>query len=173
MRSCDLSLKSVASGIGRWGSCCELSGRLHFPPTEEAVLAWSAYNAAGRTFRMYLPHPEKACITMGLNLDWKTRAVTQAAKGLARAGGRIHEPKPAVSKSLICQDREPKPDNCPFCSGGAGQLGIPTKGAVSMLTAGTTNASRKNGRRVGFAAPIGDRNGKRYRRRHIAGGSRC
>ena len=100
-RSCDLSLKPAASGIRCWGSFCEFSGRQHFPPTEEAVLAWSALFAARRTFQMYLPHLEKACSMMGRNLNWETRAATQAAKGSARAGGRIHGPKPAVSKELL------------------------------------------------------------------------
>ena len=114
MRSCDLSLKSVASGIRCWGSFCELTGRQHFPPTEEAVLAWSAYFGAGRTFQMYLPHLEKACIMMGHSLSWKTRAVTQAAKGLAKAGDRIQEPKPAVSKALFMKIISRNPMNAPF-----------------------------------------------------------
>ena len=69
MRSCDVSLKSVASGIRRRGSFCELSGRHHFPPTEEAVLARPAYFGAGRTFQMHPPHLEKACVVMGHNLS--------------------------------------------------------------------------------------------------------
>ena len=101
MRSCELSLKSVASGIRCWGTFCELTGREHFPPTEEGVLAWSAYFSGGRTFQMYLPHLEKACVLVGHDLSWKTKAVVQAARGLAKAGDRIHEPKPAVSRALF------------------------------------------------------------------------
>ena len=114
MRSCELSLKSVASGIRCWAHFCQNSGRQHFPPTEEAVLAWSAYFGAGRTFQMYLPHLEKACSMLGYDLSWKTRAVVQAAKGLAKAGDRIHEPKPAVSKALFVRIMNRNPINEPF-----------------------------------------------------------
>ena len=52
---------------------------------------------------MYLPHLEKACVLVGRNLSWKTKAVVQAARGLAKAGDRIHEPKPAVSRALFAK----------------------------------------------------------------------
>ena len=100
-RSCELSLKSVASGIRRWGAFCELTGCERFPPSEEAVLAGSAYVSAGRTFQMYLPRLGKACILLGHGLTRKTKAVAQAARGLAKAGDRIQEPKPAVSRALF------------------------------------------------------------------------
>ena len=50
---------------------------------------------------MYLSHLEKACILVARGISWKTKAVTQAARGLAKAGDRIHEPKPAVSRALF------------------------------------------------------------------------
>ena len=59
MRRCELSLKSVASGIRCWGTFCELTGREHSPPTEEGALASSADFSGGRTFQTYLPHLEK------------------------------------------------------------------------------------------------------------------
>ena len=83
-----------------------------------------------------------------------TRAAAQAAKGMARAA------KTSCIQILICQDREPKSDNCPFFTGGIGQLDIPTKGAVGMIAAGGADASRENGRGRGSAAPSGDRSGK-------------
>ena len=63
---------------------------------------------------MYLPHLEKACIMMGRSLSWKTRAATQAAKGLAKAGDRIQEPKPAAPKALFLKIVSRNPINAPF-----------------------------------------------------------
>ena len=48
--SCKLSLKCVAPGIRRRGHFCEITGRQHFPPSEEAALARLAYFAAGGVF---------------------------------------------------------------------------------------------------------------------------
>ena len=68
LRSCELSLKSVAPGI----RCCvdfsELAGRERFFPSEEAVLARSAYVSAGSAFQISLLHLEKACILLGYSL---------------------------------------------------------------------------------------------------------
>ena len=50
---------------------------------------------------MHLPHLERACMMLGYGLGRKTRAVIQAPKGLARAGGRIRGTKPAVSESFF------------------------------------------------------------------------
>ena len=113
-RSCDLRLNLVAPGIGRWGNFCETSGRQHFPPAEEVVLAWSAYCAAGGTFQMYLPQLEIACFLSGHDLSLKTRAVTQAAQGLARAGDRIREPKPAAPKALFVKIASRRGSTDPF-----------------------------------------------------------
>ena len=63
---------------------------------------------------MYLPHLEKACIMMGHNIGWETRAGAQAAKGLAKAGGRIQGPKPAVSKALFIKIVGRNPIHAPF-----------------------------------------------------------
>ena len=63
---------------------------------------------------MYLPHLEKACTMMGYNLSWKTRAAMQAAKGLAKAGDRLQEPKPAVSKALFIKIASRNPITAPF-----------------------------------------------------------
>ena len=51
---------------------------------------------------------------VGRNLNWKTKAVMQAAKGLAKAGDRIQEPKPAVSKALFLKIASRNPINAPF-----------------------------------------------------------
>ena len=101
MRSCDLSPRSGASGNRCLGNSYELSGQRHCPPTEEAVLAWSAYYAAGRTSQIYLPRLAKARISPGRAPRLNTRAAAQAAKGLARTGDRVREPKPAVSGALL------------------------------------------------------------------------
>ena len=113
-RSCDLCLKSVASCIRCRGNFRETSGRQHVPPTEEAALARSAHFAAGRNLQIYLPHLEKACFSLGRDFSWKTRAATQAAKGLARAGDRRHEPKPAAPRPLYVKIVSRHPLTDPF-----------------------------------------------------------
>ena len=64
-------------------------------------MEWSAYFSAGGAFQQNLPRLEKACIFLGYSLDWNAKVVTQAAKGLARYGGRINASKPAVSRTLL------------------------------------------------------------------------
>ena len=91
-----------------------MSGRQHFPPSEEAVLEWAAYFAAGGKFQMYLPRLEKARIPLGRALARATRAVAEAAKGLARVGDRIHEPKPAAQKALFVKIASRHPLTDPF-----------------------------------------------------------
>ena len=100
---CELSLRSVAPGI-RWrGNFSELTGREHFAPSEEVVLARPVYISAGRILQMYLQHLEKARLLLGRSLEWRTKAVVPAARGLARAVNRIREPKPAVSQALFAK----------------------------------------------------------------------
>ena len=99
IRSREPSFKAVGSGIRFWGNFCELTAREHFSPSDEEVLAWSAYFSAGRTFRAYLPRLGEARILLGRSLEWKTKPAMQAARSLARAGGRVHGPKPAVLKA--------------------------------------------------------------------------
>ena len=68
-KSCDLSLKCVVAGVRRRGTFYDLRGRPRVPPTEEAVLAWSAYFSAGWTFQQYLPHLETARFFLGRDLS--------------------------------------------------------------------------------------------------------
>ena len=77
---------------------CDLSGRPHYPPTEEVVLARSAYSRAGGAFQQYLPHAEKAGALLGYSVVRKTKP---AAKGPAGAGDRIGATKPAMPGSLF------------------------------------------------------------------------
>ena len=60
----------------------------------------SAYNAAGKACRRYLPHLDRACVLVGYSPSWKAKAVAQAAKGLARAEGHIRAPNPAGPRAL-------------------------------------------------------------------------
>ena len=101
LRSCELGLKCVASGVRRRGRFCEIRGRQHFPPSEGAVLAWAAYFVAGRKSQQFLPRQEKARALLGRSIVWKTEAVSQAAMGFARSANRIHSPMPEVSRSLL------------------------------------------------------------------------
>ena len=80
-----------------------MAGRQHFPPSEEAASAWSAYFSAGGTSRQYLPRLEKARILLRYGLEWKSTAAAQAARSLAKEGDRIHERKPAATRSLFAK----------------------------------------------------------------------
>ena len=80
-----------------------MAGRLHFPPPDEAALAWSALYPVGGAFQQYLPRQAKARIPLGYSIDWWAKAVSKAAKGLARSGDRLHSPNPAVSRRLLAK----------------------------------------------------------------------
>ena len=114
---------------------------------------------------MYLPGLEKARFLLGHDLGWETRAATQAAKGLARAGDKIHDPKPAALKALSVKiaihRAQGLSDNGPICAAGLGQLDVPIKSAVSMSTAGKTTSPSKNGPGLDFGVISGDRGRKR------------
>ena len=49
------------------------------------------------------PAFEKACMLLGRTQERETGAAIRAAKGLSRAGGRIHEPKMGATKSLFAK----------------------------------------------------------------------
>ena len=78
--------------------------------------------AAEWTFQAFSPHLEKARSLLGYDLEWKTECGKQAARGLARAGGGIHEPKPAVAKSFFFEDVRQQSAIGRFCAGGLGRL---------------------------------------------------
>ena len=103
LRNCDASLRSAAAGIRCWGCFCDVTSRAHFPPTEEGVLAWSSFFGAGRSFKIYVAHLEKACLLLGTDTSWKTRAVITAGYGLSKAGDRSFAPRPAISRSQLCE----------------------------------------------------------------------
>ena len=103
LRNCDASLRSAAAGIRCWGYFCDATSRAHFPPTEEGVLAWSSFFGAGRSFKIYVAHLEKACLLLGLDTSWKSRAIATAGYGLAKAGDRSFAPRPAISRPQLCE----------------------------------------------------------------------
>ena len=75
----------------------------HFPPTEEGVLAWSSCFGAGRSFKIYVAHLEKACLLLGVGASWKSKSVTIAGHRLSKTGGRPFSPRPAISRSQLCE----------------------------------------------------------------------
>ena len=79
------SLPSVAAGVQNYINFCTLLQTPPFPPTATGILRWSAIFSAGRAFGMYVRHVEKACILLGLGVDWRSAAVQAAINGLAHA----------------------------------------------------------------------------------------
>ena len=92
LRNCDASLRSAAAGIRCWGYFCDATSGAHLPPTGEGVLAWSSFFGAGRSFKIYVAHLEKACLLLGIDTSWKSRAVATAGYGLSKAGDRSFAP---------------------------------------------------------------------------------
>ena len=85
LRQVQDSLKSVASGIQRYASFCDLIQVDYFPPAPETILRWSTLFAPGRTFGHYLAHVSKACQLMNVSTSWITPAIRGVANGLANA----------------------------------------------------------------------------------------
>ena len=65
LRQAHDSLSSLAPGIHRWGSFCDLLQAPYSHPTDEMVLRWSAVFPPGRTLAMYVSHIAKACRLRG------------------------------------------------------------------------------------------------------------
>ena len=130
-----------------------MGGRRHYPPSEEAVLAWQAYFAAGRAFQQNPPHLEEACIFVGHGLEWKTKAAPQAAKGLAHTGDRVRAPEPTVSRGVFTEISSWGPMN-----GGMGQLDVSTVCPIRMPPIGEATDPRVDGRRLGSQRTRGQTN---------------
>ena len=92
LRSCDASLKSAAAGLCCWGCFCGVTIRPRFPPTGRGILARSSFFGVGRSCEISVAHIEKACLFLGVDTSWKTRAVVTAGYGLAKAGDRFFLP---------------------------------------------------------------------------------
>ena len=103
LRNCDARLRAVASGPRRRVFFRYATGRPHFPPTEEGVLAWSSFSTTERSFQIYTAHLEQAGALLGLSISSKTRAVATASHGLAKAGDRTSCPRPAVTREHLSQ----------------------------------------------------------------------
>ena len=102
LRNCDASLRSAAAGIRCWGRFCDVAARPRIPPTEEGALARSSFFGAGRSFKIYVKRLEKACLLLGVGASWKSKAVAAAGSGLSKAGARSFSPRPAISRSQLC-----------------------------------------------------------------------
>ena len=50
-----------------------------------------------------MAHLEKACRLLGVETSWKSKAVAAAGYGLSAAGGRSFPPRPAISRSQLCE----------------------------------------------------------------------
>lgn len=138
--SCKLILKSVASGIGSWGISCELGGRQRFPPSEDAASARPPSFPAERTSQQYLPRLGKDYVVVGYSFERKSKAVARAARGVAKAGGRIHEPKPAATRSLLVKIAGWNP-----LPGNSGQLDIHSPCAFGVPPISRAAAAWGNG----------------------------
>ena len=67
------------------------------------MLAWSSFFGAGRSFKICVAHLDKARLLLGVGASWKSKAVAAAGYGLSKAGGRSFSPRPAISRSQLCE----------------------------------------------------------------------
>ena len=67
------------------------------------MLAWSSFFGAGRSFKIYAAHLEKARLLLGVDASWKSKAVNTAGYGHAKAGDRSFSPGPAISRPQLCE----------------------------------------------------------------------
>ena len=67
------------------------------------MLARLSFFGAGRSFKLYAAHLEKACLLLGVGASWKTKAAATAGYGLSKAGDRSFSPRPAISRSQLCE----------------------------------------------------------------------
>ena len=52
---------------------------------------------------MYTAHLEKGCMLLGIGSDWKTRTVSAAGHGLAKAGDKTGSPRPAITRGQLIE----------------------------------------------------------------------
>lgn len=103
LENSDSSLRSAASCVRCWAFFRELTARPHFLPTEEGALAWASFLGSGRFFEIYAARLEKACLLPGVPTARKSKAVLAAGYGLAEAGDRSRNPRPATSEDQRIQ----------------------------------------------------------------------
>ena len=107
LRQTDLSFQRISSGLRCWGLFCDLNMLPHFPPTELAVLRWSSFFSAGRTFRMYLAHPAKGFQLNNCDATSRyTGRVKAAAGGLCNLKNCPFAARPAASRGQLRQLRD-------------------------------------------------------------------
>ena len=85
LRQVQGSLRSVASGVQRWASFCDLVGAPYFPPTSTLILRWSTIFKPGRTFGGYVAHLAKACQLLNIPPTWYNSSVRGVIHGLENA----------------------------------------------------------------------------------------
>ena len=151
LKGCDLTLKRVASGIRSWGAFCDMSGGPHLLPTEAAAIAWSAYFCAGRTFRQYPHHSEKACIPPAIQSRMENKG---SGTGSKRPGeGRV-QTGCAQTRRPGCVVRQGA-QICVYCKWVGWTF---FKGPVAVVTTSSSGAFVADGRGLHPAVP------KSYRR---------
>ena len=81
------SLRSVASGVQRWASFCDLINCPYFPHTSANVIKWRSLFHPGRAFSLYLSHLWKACHLLNIHPSRYNSSVGGVANGLENARG--------------------------------------------------------------------------------------
>ena len=72
-----------------------------FPTYWDGMLVRPVYFAPGRTFAIYVAHPERACDLIGVELKRRTRAVLIVRRGLSEAGGSPFSPNPDITSRRL------------------------------------------------------------------------
>ena len=105
MGSCPRSHSSFKSGINNWLRFAEvaLGGRVNaFPPTLDAVLAWSTTHRCAGTFSNYLGHLRAACIVLGcVAPDVQDPAIKRAKVAIVKRMVFTSRPKMFIQRDII------------------------------------------------------------------------
>jgi hypothetical protein len=102
LRLSQSSLPGVASALRHWGRFANLWDFPPFPPTPDAILAWSSCFNMGGTFAVYANHLRCACTTQGIGIEWfQDPRVRAIVKGLKKADLEKFRPKMGVSRELL------------------------------------------------------------------------
>ena len=128
---------------------------------------------------MYATRLENGCMLLGMGSEWRTKAVSVAGQGLARAGDRPGAPRPAVTRAQLAELLSRRGWDDPFAFlvllSWTFLLGIPS-GALPLHRQWAGQGLESDDR-LRERAVVGLVNQKLIvklnRRNHIATGSRC
>ena len=100
LRSAQVSLRSVASGINYYLRFCTMADSAAFPPSTGTIRRRGATFNAGETFGLYINHAHKAGILLGHDDAWLTPEVL-LAKGMRNAQDKSCASPNYITKSDV------------------------------------------------------------------------